>query len=246
LSAYGDSYFVFDFRIIDYGFSDLGLFLNFQCGWPCRSQYFPLANTNDVNLIAAPAFPLIAEPGEWYEARVPVDYFLKDNFSLSDPQMNLAMLDSISISTPWASSIAQQGFHFQLDNVRFERSDLSLASSEPVNNFILSASSLTYSAFSSETLPTLPEQIFSASLKELGDELYIFVDASAADFIVDSYVNVNPDILAADIGLVFEDPENIIIGIHSAVVEVRACHDQNCNQQYRGSPQKIRVNYIVN
>lgn len=120
LEGYADGDFVFDLRILDYGLSELGIFANVQCGWPCRSQYLPIANTTGVNSIAPPGFPLLLETGVWVEVRVPVVYLTNDNLSMTDPNLNLSAVDVISIAPPWASATEQVGVHYQLDNIRFE------------------------------------------------------------------------------------------------------------------------------
>lgn len=120
LSAYANGDFVFDLKIVDYGLSQLGMFMHVQCGWPCRSQYLPVANTTGFNSIAPPGFPLLLETGVWVEVRVPVAYLTNDNLSVTDPDLNLSLVDVIVISPPWASATELMGFHYQLDNIRFE------------------------------------------------------------------------------------------------------------------------------
>lgn len=120
ISAYAEGDFVFDLRIIDYGMSTLGMFMNVQCGWPCRSQYLPAANTTGMNSIAPPGFPLLLETGTWVEVRIPVEYLINDNLSLTDPNLDLSAVDVIAVGPPWASPTEQMGWHYQLDNIRFE------------------------------------------------------------------------------------------------------------------------------
>lgn len=120
LSAYAEGDLVFDLKILDYGLSELGMFMHVQCGWPCRSQYLPVANTTGLNAIAPTGFPLLLETGVWVEVRIPVEYLTNDNLSVTDPNLNLAAVNVMVFSPPWASATEQTGWHFQLDNIRFE------------------------------------------------------------------------------------------------------------------------------
>lgn len=120
LSDYANGEFIFDLKMVDYGLSQLGMFMHVQCGWPCRSQFLPVANTTGFNSIAPPGFPLVLETGDWVEVRIPVAYLTNDNLSVTDPDLNLSIVDVIVISPPWASSTELMGVHYQLDNIRFE------------------------------------------------------------------------------------------------------------------------------
>ena len=120
LSAYADGYLSFDLRILDYGQSQLGLFASFQCGWPCRSRYYPVANTSGVNNNGIGEYPLQITDDGWYAVKIPIADFTADNLSPTDPDLDLSMVNTIVIAPAWASETELQGFHMQLDNIRLE------------------------------------------------------------------------------------------------------------------------------
>lgn len=120
LSSYLAGELVYDLRVVDWADNEIGMFMNLQCEWPCRSQFFPVANQTGVNTIAPPGFPLLLNANEWQEVRIPMQYFVNDNLSSSDPWLDLTKINVISISPPWASVEAQRNVHYQIDNLRVE------------------------------------------------------------------------------------------------------------------------------
>ncbi|HEY7772260.1 MAG TPA: hypothetical protein VIC26_03710 [Marinagarivorans sp.] len=120
LSAYADGYLSFDLRILDYGQSQLGLFASFQCGWPCRSRYYPVANISGVNDNGIGEYPLQITDDAWYSVKIPIADFTADNLSPTEPDLDLSMVNTIVIAPGWASETELQGFHMQLDNIRLE------------------------------------------------------------------------------------------------------------------------------
>lgn len=120
LSTYGEGYLAFDLRILDYGLSQLGLFLTLHCDWPCRSRYFPVANTTGINSNGLSEYPLKIVDQQWYEVKIPVADLTADNLDSTHPELDLTIVDTIVLAPGWASSTELMGFHFQIDNVRFE------------------------------------------------------------------------------------------------------------------------------
>ena len=121
LSEYADGVFAFDLRVLDYGLGEhFGIYMNIQCEWPCRSMYFPVASYEDWEHDNTPGFPVQLETNTWVEIRIPVTMLTADNLNDAEPDLDLSLIDVISIAPPWASSISQTDIHYQIDNIRFE------------------------------------------------------------------------------------------------------------------------------
>lgn len=119
LTVFQEGYIAFDLRILDYGLSELGLFLTIQCDWPCRSRYFPVANR--VGAATDPSgFPLKIVDQQWYQVKIPMAELTADNLDDTHPELDLSAVDKVVFAPGWASSTELMGFHFQIDNVRFE------------------------------------------------------------------------------------------------------------------------------
>jgi len=120
LSTYLAGELVYDLRVVDWADNEIGIFMNLQCGWPCRSQFFPVANQSGENGIAREGFPLVLNANEWQEVRIPMQYFVDDNLTGSDPWLDLTKVDVISIAPPWQRPESQRDIHYQIDNLRIE------------------------------------------------------------------------------------------------------------------------------
>lgn len=120
LSAYENGVLSFDLRILDYGMSELGLYVTLQCGWPCRSRYFPVANQSGFNTIGLGEFPLLVDDAEWRHLEIPLSYFMADNGDPSAPNLDITAVNTIVFAPAWASDTELQGFHFQIDNIEFK------------------------------------------------------------------------------------------------------------------------------
>lgn len=119
LSAYQNGVLAFDLRILDYGMSELGLFVTMQCGWPCRSRYFPVANKTGINGNGLGIFPLLIDDRDWWHIEIPLAYFLADNGDPSAPNLDITAINTIIFAPAWSSDTELQGFHFQIDNIEF-------------------------------------------------------------------------------------------------------------------------------
>ncbi|HCS63316.1 MAG TPA: hypothetical protein DIW64_04080 [Cellvibrio sp.] len=244
LSDHIESDLVFDLRIVNWGENTIGIFTNMQCGWPCRSAFIPIANQTGINLIAPPFLPLIPVEGEWTEVRIPMQYFIKDNLSETDPWMDLTRANVISIAPPWADGNAQRNVHFQIDNLRIVPTQTPQNNTEPALNFFMAKN--TFSVFANTTDIEAPSAHFTGSIEQADSAVFLLVDINNGNAVTNAEVSVDLNAKTGDVWLSLAHPNDLGAGIYSEVVTVRACKDQNCNQEYRGSPQRVNVHYVVN
>lgn len=97
MSAYAGGKVTFDVRVLKWGKSERTLTANFACGYPC--------NTGPMSLPLAPH-------NDWQTVTLAVDTLVSKGLDLSKVDIGLA------ISPPWNG---MQGFHFQLDNIRWQK-----------------------------------------------------------------------------------------------------------------------------
>ena len=243
LSAYVEGDLVFDYRILNWANNQVGFWMSMQCGWPCRSPYFAVANQTGFNPVAAPDFPIVSFEGEWMEARIPMHYLLRDNGNPSEPDLDLTKVDVISMSPPWESPEAQRNVRYQLDNVRIEAGRPSRNTAEPPFNFFMFEN---YAfAFANATDPFGPTVEFSGGIEEVTGDIYLIVDISEDAIVVAADAFIDEFSQSGTITLTLNDPGNLGAGTYSQVVTARACKDANCRQEYRGSPQEVKVNYLI-
>lgn len=243
LSDYAEGALVFDFRIVNWEQNELGLFLNMQCGWPCRSQFMPIAVPLRSNKIAPPDFPLLALEGKWQEARMPMHYLTRDNLSQSDPWLDLKAVDVISITPPWEGAATQRNVRYQIDNVRIENAEQAHNNSEPPFNFFISQNSAYTSANLSIT--EAPTVQFTGYIKDIDNDIYLVIDISEDNVIAAADVEIDEFAQTGVVTFSLSQASNLGVGFYSQSVNIRACKDEACNQEYRGSPQRVNVHYEI-
>ncbi|WNO10810.1 putative glycoside hydrolase [Teredinibacter sp. KSP-S5-2] len=97
MTAFAGGQLKFDIRVLDMGLTE-NIWLQVECGWPCQSAPFQVP---------------VAEVGQWQSVSFNVDDLQSIGLDLSK------VGTALQINPDWN---LQQGVHFQLDNIRWEKS----------------------------------------------------------------------------------------------------------------------------